>query len=158
MTKIIQDTREKQGWDFIFAEDLEIERSGLKCGDYTTELLKDTFRVERKASAGEIYNNLATKKCKERFYRELELLEKFDNAYIVCEFPEGRLSSFPLGSGIPKSRQKFVRIKSRYFTRLVMELQDIFNINLVFCNDRDEAEAFVYNIAKKLERDIKSQE
>lgn len=156
MTKIIQDTREKQGWDFIFAEDLEIERTGLKCGDYTTELLKDTFRVERKASSGEIYNNLATTKCKERFYRELENLEKFEHAYIVCEFPEGRLASFPSGSGIPKNRQKFVRIKHRYFTRLVMELQDIFNINLVFCNDRDEAESFVYNIAKKLERDLKS--
>jgi hypothetical protein len=154
MTKIIQDTREKLGWDFIFAEDLEIERTGLKCGDYTKELLKDTFRVERKASSGEIYNNLATTKCKERFYRELEKLEMFEHAYIVCEFPESRLSSFPEGSGIPISRQKYIRIKHRYFTRLVMELQDIFNINLVFCNDRNEAELFVYNIAKKLEEDL----
>ena len=60
--KIIQDTREKQGWDFIFAEDLEIVRAGLKYGDYTTELLENQFRVERKASTGELYNNLATTK------------------------------------------------------------------------------------------------
>ena len=51
--KIIQDTREKQGWDFIFAENLEIVRAGLKYGDYTTELLENKFRVERKASTGE---------------------------------------------------------------------------------------------------------
>ena len=152
--KIIQDTREKLGWDFIFVEDLEIEKAGLKYGDYTTEKLKDTFRVERKASTGELYNNLATKKCKERFYRELEELQNFEHAYIVCEFPEGFLSSFPKNSGIPINRQKFVRIKNRYFTKLVKELEDIFDIDLVFCNDRNEAEAFVYNIARKLEKDL----
>jgi len=154
--QIIQDTREKQGWDFIFAEDLEIVKAGLKYGDYTTEKLKDIFRVERKASTGEIYNNLATKKCKERFYRELEELQKFEHAYIVCEFPEGFLSSFPKNSGIPINRHKFVRIKHRYFTRLVKELEDKFDLDLVFCNDRYEAEAFVYNMAKKLEKDISS--
>ena len=152
--KIIQDTREKQGWDFIFAEDLEIEKAGLKYGDYTTEKLHDIFRVERKASTGEIYNNLATIKCKERFYRELEELQKFDHAYIVCEFPEGFLSSFPKNSGIPLNRHKYVRIKNRYFTRLVKELEDKFDLDLVFCNDRYEAEAFVYNIARKLEKDL----
>jgi len=154
--KIIQDTREKQGWDFIFVEDLEIVRAGLKYGDYTTELLENQFRVERKASTGELYNNLATTKNKERFYRELEQLEKFEKAYIVCEFPEGYLSDFPKNSGIPKNRLKFLRIKSRYFCRLVKELEEKFDIDLVFCNDRYEAEAFVYNIARKLEQDISS--
>ena len=32
--------------------------------------------------------------------------------------------------------------------------EDIFDIDLVFCNDRNEAEAFVYNIASKLEKDL----
>ena len=149
--KIIQDTREQKGWDFIFAEDLEIVRGTLKYGDYTTKLLENKFIVERKASTGELYNNLATKKCKERFYRELTELEKFEKAYIVCEFPEGYLSDFPRNSGIPEDKIEKLKIGAKYFCRLVKELENKFDIDLVFCNDRYEAEAFVYNIAKTLE-------
>ena len=61
--KVIRDTREKQGWDFIFYDNIDIVDQKLDCGDYTTESLKDIVVIERKASATEIANNLVFPVC-----------------------------------------------------------------------------------------------
>jgi hypothetical protein len=61
------------------------------------------------------------------------------------------LSDFPRNSGIPEDKIEKLKIGAKYFCRLVKELENKFDIDLVFCNDRYEAEAFVYNIAKTLE-------
>lgn len=153
--KILRDSREKLGWDFIFDEYLDITKASLKCGDYTSANLRDSFRVERKASTAELYNNLGTKVCRERFYREMEKLERFEHAYIVCEFSESNMYEFPKNSGIPQAMIPKLRMSNKYFIKLVKDLERNFDIQIVFCNNRDEAELFTYNIMSSLEKKIK---
>ena len=99
--KIIRDTREQQGFQF-FAQ-AEIIEQALDAGDYTIEGLEDFIRIERKASTGELYHNLAKKTMKARFHREMQKLDTIHNAYIVCEFPESYLYTFPENSGIRRA-------------------------------------------------------
>jgi len=150
---IIQDTREKNGWDFIFSDD-EITRAGLKCGDYTTDKLEDLVRIERKASSGELYGNLSAQKAKDRFYRELEKLEMFEFAYIICEFPESRIYEFPRNSGIPRTTQKYIKIGSKYFRKLIHNITKDFNVEILFFDDRDEAEQFTHSLFHCLESSL----
>ena len=77
---------------------MEIVDQKLDCGDYTTENLKNTVVIERKASATEIANNLGKKTAKARFYREFEGMETLERAYIVCEFSESDVYEFPKNS------------------------------------------------------------
>lgn len=152
-TVIIRDTREKQGWEFEF-EDVKVSSAGLKYGDYTSAKLCDILRIERKASTGEIYLNLSTAKHKARFHRELEQLQTYKHAYIVCEFPESDFYCFPMNSGIPAKAQKKLKIGPKYLRKLIHEIEEKYDIEIVYCNNRDEAELFTYNIITGLERNL----
>ena len=144
---IIRDTREKKGWDFPFKE-AEIKVGGLKYGDYTVEGLEDVVRIERKASTSEIAQNLGSKKNKERFYRELEKLQLLPNAYIICEFPESNIYEYPQNSGMPKNKMAFAKIGGKFLRKLIHEIEDNFDIQVMFFNSRSEAEDFSYDLLK----------
>lgn len=146
---VIRDTREKNGWDFIFYDDIEIISHKLDCGDYTTPTLKDYIVVERKASVTEIANNLGKKIAKDRFYREFDRMSSLKKAYIVCEFPESSVYDFPKNSGMTQAKMAMVRMNGKYLRKLMAQIEkDCENIEVVFCNNREEAEAFTYNILK----------
>lgn len=153
--QIIRDTREKNGWDFSFFEEATIESRKLDCGDYTTELLEHFVVVERKATATEIANNLGKKTAKERFYREFDRMQDLRRAYIVCEFPESSVYEFPRNSGMSQAKLARVRMNGGYLRKLIGQIeQDYSNIEVVFCNDRNEAETFTYDILKQWEMEL----
>lgn len=152
---IIQDTREKRGWDFAMSQEQPlIKKRKLNAGDYTTELLEGRLIVERKASAIELVGNLGSKKHRERFYRELEKLEKIEHSYIVCEFYESQLSSFPYGSGLSRALINKMRVNGAFLCKQINQIKEEFpNVQIVFCGDRETAEEFVYQKIKRLEDD-----
>ena len=155
--KILRDTREKTGWDFVFYEDVEIESVKIDAGDYTTDLLLDKIVVERKASAAEISNNLGKKTAKARFYREFERAKTLERVYVVCEFPESAVYEFPQNSGLSKAQMSKVRINGKYLRKLLCQLEeDYSNLEIVFCQDRNHAEEFTYDILKFWEKKILS--
>ena len=145
--KIIRDTREQQGIEF-FAQ-AEILEQALDAGDYTIEGLESFIRIERKASTGELYHNLAKKTMKERFHREMEKLDTIQNAYIVCEFPEFYLYTFPENSGIPKSKRKYMKISSKYFRKLIYEIEDNYDVKIIYCADKDHAEQITFDLLQE---------
>ncbi len=145
--KIIRDTREQNGFfvdDFTRGNIVVIDKK-LNAGDYSIEGLEDKVSIERKATTGELYINLSKKTNKERFYRELEILSKM-KAYIVCEFPESLIHSFPEGSGIPESKKKFLRVSGKYFRKMLYEIEEKFNIKIIYCRDRAEAEHITFSL------------
>lgn len=147
--KIIRDTREKNGWTFPFYEDIQIESIKIDSGDYTTELLKDKVVIERKATATELANNLGKKTAKARFYREFDRMEKLEKAYIVCEFSESDVYTFPQNSGMSKAQMSKVRMNGKYLKKLIDKIEeDYSNIEVVFCSNRQNAEAFTYDTLK----------
>ena len=144
--KVIRDTREKQGWDFIFYDNIDIVDQKLDCGDYTTENLKDIIVIERKATAAEIANNLGKLTARARFYREFERMESLQKAYIVCEFSESDVYEYPKNSGISEAKLKKVRMNGKRLRRLMSNIEsDCENIEVVFCGNRDAAEKFTYD-------------
>lgn len=152
--KIIRDTREKNGWEFPF-HDVEIISRKLDYGDYTTELLEDFIAIERKASATEIANNLGKRICKDRFYREFDKMKSLQKTYIVCEFTESDVYSFPHNSGISKAKISQVKINGNYLRKLMADMErDYSNLEIVFCSDRDNAEEFTYDILRQWESEI----
>lgn len=140
--KIIRDTREKNPFNFFFYPEIELEVRKLDCGDYLIEDKQIIF--ERKATSGEIYLNLASKKNKDRFFREIEKLKKY-KAYIICEFPESYLYEFPNNSGIPEERWQYLKANPKYIRKLINEIKDM-GIEVIYCNSRDEAESYIVSL------------
>lgn len=158
---IIQDTREQNGWGF-FGHD--VIRQKLDCGDYTIPSLLGKFAIERKATLGELYLNLASLKSKARFHRELMKLKELDEALILCEFPERNIYEFPLNSGIPQWRYptpaevaagkgergtkvnawEFLKISPKYLRRLLHEVEEI--VPIVYCDSPASAEGYALNL------------
>jgi len=155
--QIIKDTREKQGWDFVFYDDIEsITSEKIDCGDYTTALLRDEVVFERKASVVEIATNLGTKPNRDRFYRECERMKPLRRAYIICEFQENQVLSFPTdqdraiiekGHSFPNNKK--IRINGKYLRKLLSDIErDYPNIEVVFAGNRDAAEKFTHDMLK----------
>lgn len=143
--KIIRDTRERNGWEFPFQDNVEIVSRKLDCGDYTTEILENFVVIERKATATELANNLGKRTAKARFYREFDRMKDLQKAYIVCEFPESNVYEFPRNSGMSHAQLSRVRMNGNYLRKLIAQItEDYSNIEVVFCSDRDEAENFTY--------------
>lgn len=145
--RIIRDTREKEGYNFNF-HDVELINRKLKCGDYKLESSDDII-FERKASTMELYINLAYKKEKDRLYREFDKLVEYKRPIFLFEFPESFLYDFPENSTIPKSKWKGLRMPSWRLRERLDELMKAFpKVKLVFCENKLQAEDFVFNTFK----------
>lgn len=149
--KIIRDTRERNGWDFCF-HDANFVSEKLDAGDYTTDILRDIVAIERKASVVEIANNLGKKEAKARFHREFDRAKTLEKIYIVCEFSESDVYSFPKGAGLRPKQLASIRMNGGYLHKLLEEIETIYpNVELVFCDNRESAEDFTYETLREWE-------
>jgi hypothetical protein len=136
---VIQDTREKNGWNFdIYDSCIGTLTKGLKTGDYTIEGREDFLIIERKATTAELALNLGKKRI--QFEAELERMTAFRHAYIVCEFSESRLMQFPKGSTIPRRRWRYLRMNGKFMRRKMHEYEEKYGVEIIFCEDRHSAE------------------
>lgn len=145
---IIQDTREQNGWDFVLAKDVKVNRKKLDFGDYTAEGIEDRLVIERKASTGELHTNLL--KHKKRFFKEMELMKEVEKPYIVCEFPESYLYTFPENSTIPKREWKLIQPwHGRAMLKHLYEIQEM-GIDIVYFDSPAQAENFALFMMRQL--------
>ncbi len=138
---VLRDNKEKSAyWQFNSSTSCAgTISSSLPTGDYTIQGLELVFTIERKASTGELANNLPTK----RFERELQRMELFSHAYIVCEFTMKDLCNFPYNSGIPRKIWPRLRVTSTYMLKKVVELESKYKVKFIFAGDngKDVAKA-----------------
>jgi ERCC4-type nuclease len=129
---VIRDTREKsgQGWSFAASSSCGGTRiSTMKTGDYTLEGFENLVCVERKGSIAEFAGNLG----QPRFRKELDRMASFKHCVVVLEFNMDDIMMWPQGSGIPKSRQQYMRINKHYILKKFWELQrDYPHISFLF--------------------------
>ena len=76
-----------------------------------------------------------------------ELQATVDSFFILCEFPESHMYTFPVNSGIPKKRwpkpgAKFLRMRMH-------ELREQFDVKIIYCDTAIKAEEIAYNILKE---------
>ena len=152
MLEVICDSREQKPWTFVFNDDVNTTRAGLKLGDYTTKKLKDILVIERKATTSELAINLGQKKDRTRFFKELDSLKNYQHAYIICEFPESRIYEYPKNSGLPKKLQNLVKLTGRGLRKLLADVEQEFGVIVIFCDDKQEAEDVAYSIMSSLEK------
>lgn len=154
MFTIIRDTREKNGFfDFPIDEKaygaIKVVDKGLNAGDYTVEGLEDIIRIERKATTGELYNNLGKKHMRKRFHAEMEKLDKVKHSYIVCEFGLSYMYDFPENSTIPDKIRENMRMSGKFFRKLVYEIEDTYNVEILYRDGRKEAEECTLKLLKE---------
>lgn len=154
---IIQDTREKNGWDFsIYDECHAVEKQGLKEGDYTTKEILDLeagtnrkiLRIERKFSTGELSNNLG--KLYKQFNAEMQKMSVYEHAYLICEFSVDDIFTFPENSGIPKHLWKYIRMNGKIIWAKLKGLEEKYGFQTIFGGTRQGAEDEAVKIFKEI--------
>lgn len=142
------DSREKKGV-FLFSSypDVEIVVKALKTGDYSLVGHEDKITIDRKANSGEL--QMCFGADWERFKKELDRMSLFEEAYIVCTFPEYDLDTFPVNSGIPKNRWFRLKTSGKFLRKRYHDIeQDYPNIKFIFCYSNQEAEQKTYTLLK----------
>jgi hypothetical protein len=132
--KIICDTREHKGYEWSFG-DVETVTKKLDTGDYSLEGFENLICIERKKSPSELAINIG--KDSVRFNKELERMKDYKYAYILCEFSLGEAIDFPIGSNIPKSKLKHIRITGKYLVKVISTYKEKYNIDVIYCGDRE---------------------
>ena len=140
---ILQDTKEKQPWNFSFYN-VEVEKKSLKTGDYSLKNFSNKVCIERKKTTGEIAINFGSKK--KQFTNELLRMCLFPHKLIIFEFPEEYLDFFPNKSSIPQKTLKYIKISSYYLKKCIYSIKDTYGIDIIFCNNKEQAEqeAFLF--------------
>ena len=146
---VIRDTREKEnhGWHWNKDDRCNGTIDGmLKTADYTLKGFEDVLAIERKANASELATNLSEK----RFPRFLERFSKFKYAFLVAECSFQDIINFPLGSGIPKNKQQYVKMKGDILLRRIFEMQIEYGTNIIWAGNSQNAFKAVTSIFKRV--------
>jgi hypothetical protein len=146
---IVQDVQEKQPWNFEFyGHPQKIQY--LATGDYTVEGHETSVVIERKKTTGELYNNLLSKY--KQFKAECERIQTFDYRFLICEFPMSDFDIFPINSGIPRHIWGKLRKGGDFMKDRLTELLIRNDIEVFFCNNKEEAEEKVLEILDEIIR------
>lgn len=132
---VIRDTREKDnyGWQFNKSKYCRgTENLALATGDYTLLGYENSFVIERKGSISEWANNV----YQDRFTRELERLEDIKYSFILLEFNMSDIVNYPMGSGIPKTKWKYLKVRGSNLLRRTMEIIVKYNTSILFCGNK----------------------
>lgn len=144
---IIRDTREQLGWSFLEDEIFAgTQEEKLDTGDYSIETLTDKFTIERKRSVGEIANNIV----QDRFVREMERLAEIKHSFMVCEFSCRDIYNYPIGSGIPKNKQHFIKVSGKFIMSRMIDYQIKYNVKILFCDTLTMAHQITYSLLKHI--------
>ena len=119
---VIKDTREKEigkGWSFNKSQycDGTLVRK-VETGDYSIEGYEDDFTIERKGCISEFAHNI----IEGRFDKEVERMRDIEHSFVILEFNMSSIISFPVGSGIPKSQWKKLKIRGPFVLRRMCEI------------------------------------
>jgi len=148
---VVRDTREKdnQGWTWNKSKYCvgTVTRK-LDTGDYTIEVdgqcMSDYLTIERKGSISEWAQNVT----EARFERELERLDGIQHPWILLEFNMTDVLNYPVGSGIPKSKWRYLKFRGPFILKKMTEMMLDHRVNIVLCGNNGKEVAS--NIFKRI--------
>lgn len=128
---VIRDTREQKGkgWTFEpneYCDGMKIK--GLPTADYTIEGFEDKIVIERKATTGEISQNI----FEARFENELKRLEEFDHPYMIFEFDYNDIKIFPVNSTLPKYLWHKLKMTKDIMEKTIARYQIQYKTKIIF--------------------------
>ena len=137
---IIVDSREQR--PLFNEEDGAIVRK-LDTGDYTAEGAENILAIERKSKVSEFANNIT----ESRFWDWVNRLAEFEHAYLLLEFNEKDVDNYPAGSGIPKYRWKYLRVKSPFIKSTLAKLEEL-GIKIIYTSNRTKTKKKILQIIR----------
>ena len=147
---VVRDTREKdgQGWTWKKSKYCAgMAKRKLDTGDYTLEVdgvcVSEYLTIERKGSISEWAKNVT----EARFERELIRLDGIQHPWILLEFNMTDVLNYPVGSGIPKSRWRYLKFHGPFILKKMTEMMRDHRVNIVLCGANGKEVAF--NIFKR---------
>lgn len=140
---IIVDTREQKPWSF---PEHTIAVSKLDTGDYSIQGLENILCIERKRNISEIANNIT----ESRFKDVLSRMSKYRFPFILLEFDLNDALDFPIGSDIPKRLWDKIKIKPQFIIKNFIEMSLVYNIYVIFCGSKANAEIYAESIMNKV--------
>ena len=150
--RILCDTREKTPWDFTTASNItgndSVEVKKLDTGDYTLENFEDILCIERKKSAAELYGNITEK----RFHNEIIRMSEFPYKFLILEFSLSDILNFPRGSGIPKTKWKYMKVRPQFVIKKLAEYSIKYNISIIYAGNTDNAIYVATSLMKEVFR------
>ena len=147
--EVIRDNQEKKGyWTF---ENTVSEH--LKTGDYTLRGFENLITIERKASTGEVSQNM----YEERFEKELIRLEEFRHPFMICEFTLDDVHCFPATSGIPRKIWHKIKMTSKQMLSTLCRYQIQYKTKIILAgtDGKQVAESLFKNFLRYNESLIK---
>ena len=137
---VLRDTREKvdQGWQWRKSKYcLGTETRKLDTGDYTLEGLEDYLTIERKGSISEWCKNVTGA----RFEKELIRLDTIQHPWILLEFNMTDVLNYPVGSGIPKHKWRYLKFRGSFILKKMTEMMRDHRARIILCggNGKDVA-------------------
>tara|TARA_R110000803_G_scaffold6519_2_gene21227 strand:- start:3789 stop:4271 length:483 start_codon:yes stop_codon:yes gene_type:complete len=146
MLTVIVDTREKDPWTLRSSAIGERVVRKLDTGDYTIEGLEDVLCIERKKGPAELAGNFIEK----RFKDVLKRIEQFPYKYLIVECDVKDVVDYPVGSNIPKSRWKNIKIRGPLIMKFLSEIQVNYGVHVIFAGSAENAEYVAVNIMKRV--------
>ena len=129
---VVRDTREKvdQGWSWNKSKYCAgtVTRK-LDTGDYTLDGMEGYLAIERKGSISEWAKNVT----EARFERELERLDAIQHPWILLEFNMTDVLNYPVGSGIPKSKWRYLKFRGPFILKKMTEMIRDHRVHIVLC-------------------------
>ena len=92
--------------------------------------------------------NAAANCGEKRFLRELKAMASFPHAFLLLEFGWHQIEQYPVGSTVPKSKWKDIRIKGKYIMRVLTSAQIEQGIHVIACGDSKRAEEIAFRIMR----------
>lgn len=145
--EIIIDTREQKEIFTFSSFPVKTKVKKLDTGDYSITGFEDKITIDRKRNAGEL--QMCFGQQWKRFQKELNRMRDFDKAYFICTFPYKDLITFPVNSGIPKYRWKFIKTCGAYLRMSYKKIEEDYpSIKFIFGDDYYNSEDLTYRILK----------
>lgn len=141
---LVVDSREK--FPYSFSEECVVAK--LDSGDYSIQGLENVFTVERKMSVAEIANNLPTA----RWMKELERLKKIPHAFLLLEFSLDDVLNYPIGSDIPRSRWKYIKVTPAFIISCLSSISLKYGVQVIYAGDRSNAQVILAALIKTVRK------
>lgn len=146
MFNIIQDTQEKQPWQFDSVAIGGVIHQKLPTGDYTVEGYEDILCIERKKSVSEFATNCTEK----RFEKELVRMAKFKYPFLVFEFDMNDVQIYPMGSSIPRSKWRKIKTRGPYMMKRMSEIMVKHKIPIFMAGSAENAANIAVSLMKRI--------
>lgn len=145
--EIIIDTREQKDLFLFRTYPVTTRIKKLDTGDYSVVGYEKKITIDRKRDSSEL--QMCYGQNWKRFQRMLDRMTLFDEAYILCTFPEYHLQIFPQESNIPKSKWPKIKTSASYLRYKTKKIQEDFpNVKIIFGNSQYESEEIAFNLLK----------